>query len=239
MRILNIAMTTLVLLVLACGCGSPWARPRARCRSSLEQLGLILKMYANESRGERYPCLSSRPGCLMFANESVDGLRSVYPEYLSDPNILICPSDRDAHIIKGPPRKMTMAEMIDDESYFYLGYAVTSDDDVKAFAEAYKQRIAEGLAIDEDLTAPTGTLHILRNGAERFFIVGIGDPQGSEKAQAKIPILIERPENHGLDGGHVLYMDGHVEFVPYGESGRWPMTETTIETLNALDALSK
>ncbi|MFM1919637.1 MAG: hypothetical protein RLZZ303_1271 [Candidatus Hydrogenedentota bacterium] len=69
------------------------AARRASCQNNLKQLGLVFKMYANESRGERYPpmkianCLEElQPWNAMFRAETV------YPEYLPDLNVLICPS---------------------------------------------------------------------------------------------------------------------------------------------------
>ena len=47
--------------------------------------------------------------------------------------------------------------------------------------------------------------------------------------------MIERLGNHKPEGGYVLYLDGHVEFVRY--PGKWPMTKTTIGLLRELDAL--
>lgn len=75
----------------------------------------------------------------------------------------------------------------------------------------------------------------LKNGVERFLITDIGNPAGSMVAQAIIPILIERPDLHG-DGGHVLFMDGHVEFVPF--PGPFPMTEKFIDGLRSLDRVN-
>jgi len=46
--------------------------------------------------------------------------------------------------------------------------------------------------------------------------------------------MIERPEFHG-DGGHILYLDGHVEFVSY--PGKFPMTPAFIDGLRSLDTL--
>ncbi len=69
------------------------AARRASCQNNLKQLGLVFKMYANESRGERFPpmkisnCLEElQPWNAIFKAESV------YPEYLPDLNVLICPS---------------------------------------------------------------------------------------------------------------------------------------------------
>lgn len=75
---------------------------------------------------------------------------------------------------------------------------------------------------------------ILRNGIERFFVYEIGNPMAGEQEAATIPVLIERPKLHG-DGGHVLFLDGHVEFISY--PGKFPMTEEYIAGLRTLDAL--
>lgn len=47
---------------------------------------------------------------------------------------------------------------------------------------------------------------------------------------------LARPERN-RDGGHVLYMDGHVEFVPY--LGKFPMTAVFFYGLRWLDAMER
>ena len=74
------------------------AARRASCQNNLKQFGLICKMYANESRGELYPP-NKLFGCKAEATYEdsadgdwvVDGI-SVYPEYMTDAAILLCPS---------------------------------------------------------------------------------------------------------------------------------------------------
>ncbi|MCX5769358.1 MAG: hypothetical protein NTZ09_03670 [Candidatus Hydrogenedentes bacterium] len=177
--------------------------------------------------------MSAQPGCLMFANEGA-GASQVYPEYLTDLNILICPASSAAGLLNDPAGKSDPKLMIDDRSYFYLGYAVTNEADIKAFAEAYKDRMAKGLKMDEDLKTPNGQLYLLREGVARFFVTDVNSPAASAIGQAIIAVLIERPGNHGRAGGNVLYMDGHVEFIPEGE---WPMTKDTLDALKEIDAL--
>jgi prepilin-type N-terminal cleavage/methylation domain-containing protein/prepilin-type processing-associated H-X9-DG protein len=69
------------------------AARRASCQNNLKQWGLVFKMYANESKGELYPP--------MQINMDIGDPRialgpkalTIYPEYMTDPSIAVCPSD--------------------------------------------------------------------------------------------------------------------------------------------------
>ena len=69
------------------------AARRASCQNNLKQMGLVFKMYANESKGERMPAhkLFNCDGEI-FPWETAPDMQAIYPEYLSDWNVLICPS---------------------------------------------------------------------------------------------------------------------------------------------------
>ena len=76
---------------------------RASCQNNLKQWGLIFKMYANESKGGMWP--SVQIGYYPYEDGYhygdlfdvvADGgpcLFQIYPEYLTDPMIMFCPSD--------------------------------------------------------------------------------------------------------------------------------------------------
>jgi len=73
------------------------AARRASCQNNLKQMGLMLKMYANESKGETYPRMGVQD-CnddLLMWNAMFDA-RQVYPEYLNDWDTLVCPSNAAA-----------------------------------------------------------------------------------------------------------------------------------------------
>ncbi len=69
------------------------AARRASCQSNLKQVGLVFKMYANESEGELYPQLRTA-ACDggIHPMEQWFEPTAVYPEYLSDWQVMICPS---------------------------------------------------------------------------------------------------------------------------------------------------
>jgi len=62
------------------------AARRAGCANNLKQLGIVFKMYANEAHGKFPP--TSRWG----GKHNIQG-NAIYPEYLTDVKVLVCPSD--------------------------------------------------------------------------------------------------------------------------------------------------
>ena len=75
------------------------AARRSSCANNLKQMGIIFKMYSNESRGGKFPMNGTRVLGNMNAGPNnrynrhrLDG-KGIYPEYLTDTKILVCPSD--------------------------------------------------------------------------------------------------------------------------------------------------
>lgn len=122
------------------------AARRASCQNNLKQMGIIYKMYASESRGGKYPqrdtytYVESPAGSRVFIQDGglstdmmFDGY-AVYPEYLTDYNVLWCPSwsaqnspferfDEE----KGNGDGIIQAHEFNQEPYDYTGWAITED----------------------------------------------------------------------------------------------------------------
>jgi prepilin-type N-terminal cleavage/methylation domain-containing protein/prepilin-type processing-associated H-X9-DG protein len=72
------------------------AARRASCQNNLKQLGLVFKMFANESKGNVFPQLYTNYNSADTVttgtwSDSFD-LYAFYPEYLSDLKVMVCPS---------------------------------------------------------------------------------------------------------------------------------------------------
>ena len=65
------------------------AARRSSCANNLKQMGIVFKMYANESKGGKFP----PPGMKTTIWNNTMGGWALYPEYLTDIKILFCPSD--------------------------------------------------------------------------------------------------------------------------------------------------
>jgi prepilin-type N-terminal cleavage/methylation domain-containing protein/prepilin-type processing-associated H-X9-DG protein len=86
----------------------------------------------------------------------------------------------------------------------------------------------------------TYTMHLLREGIERFTITDINNPAGSASAQSETVVMVDESRAYsagggGLDGSarfnhvpggmNILFMDGHVQFGKLRTQGLWPVNE--------------
>jgi len=152
---------------------------RASCANNLKQMGLSLKMYAMESRGEKFPTKAANLGNFMWS------FPAMYPEYISDINVLFCPSDSETsgHYLDAAPGQgwinpdgtininqieghtVTLDSAAweppmdgapsADRSYMYIGWAIPENDwiiPIDPFLTFFVVEVVGNGRYDDDLT---------------------------------------------------------------------------------------
>lgn len=113
------------------------AARRAACQNNLKQMGIIFKMYSGESKGGKLPrthgdqafgsaanAVGCDPGSLQAQPAFSPIIGAIFPEYLTDLNVLVCPSDAlDA------PEDNPVLQVQDDggNTCAYVGYVTYGD----------------------------------------------------------------------------------------------------------------
>jgi prepilin-type N-terminal cleavage/methylation domain-containing protein/prepilin-type processing-associated H-X9-DG protein len=135
------------------------AARRSSCANNLKQIGLSLRMYSNEAEGGKFPPKAAVLGNFFWS------FPAMYPEYISDVNVLFCPSDSEApgmylqgapgtgwlnadgtlniNQIEGynvTPNSDPYVPPMDgappaDRSYMYLGWAIAENDWLIPYAD--------------------------------------------------------------------------------------------------------
>jgi prepilin-type processing-associated H-X9-DG protein len=193
------------------------------CSDNLEALGESFRRYKEKNHQKYYwPALDSQPGRFMFKREEF------FPAYISDVTVFRCPNVRND--------AKNSIELLDDQGYWYFGYCIKDEREGAAFLAAYYDSIKASRGFEDDLPIPyralsgtQGCLLRFREGVERFYIFEISNPAAPQRVQSETFVMVERPGHHWRQGGHVLFMDGHVEWMDY--PGRFPMTPAFIEGL--------
>jgi len=113
------------------------AARRASCQNNLKQMGIVFKMYAGESKDYFPPAKfadeGSTPGsCDDFGLDFIFQGDMVYPDYMTDAKLIVCPSDSDGidryeggrYHQNGDPDLPINPCRFDTLSYVYPGWAI-------------------------------------------------------------------------------------------------------------------
>ncbi len=157
------------------------AARRASCANNLKQIGLSLKMYASESKGEKYPRIAWGWGGEVDCDNpayplTVDDGGSfafmfhpddIYPEYVPDMSVIVCPSDADFTVgeLVNPatgqidaPRRCIQGNRGWNQlhgSYVYFGHLLDKSDDDPEQTTANTVLGATCDGITQDVSAQT------------------------------------------------------------------------------------
>jgi len=142
---------------------------RASCANNLKQMGLVFKMYSNESKGQRLPQMKASD-CMYhpIAGATIFRTEAVYPEYLTDLNVVVCPSS---------PGGSTALELWDEGrtlSSLYqeaadAGYIPLNDGVVEPCAVYEHPYVYLGWAIENRMTTTSGAIGALDQNVEALF----------------------------------------------------------------------
>ncbi len=184
------------------------AARRASCAGNLKQFGLIFKMYASESEGAKYPPLQvfysgRRSNLYDFAASPL--IPSIFPEYMTDPAILVCPSDAlddvekfrgdDGAYLIGIPRYEGGLAHRADASYAYWGWILdrVGNDDL----DSILGRLARYFNRPSDTPAPAQFMEILEYLNREVFIRDSADPIDDD--------IIVHTKGTGNGGGDTVF----------------------------------
>ncbi len=166
------------------------AARRTSCANNLKQWGLVLKMYASESTGQKFPPMQAggyadTAGVIRGVVDGGPNVACLYPEYLSDPMITFCPSGAD------------YVESIDNakasDGTWCIGFADTQGDRcMRAIDSSYRYW---GWVFDRvdgsDPVAPLDSFVFFRLSA-RVFDADELPPDTSRPASVQVGLTLDR-----------------------------------------------
>ena len=152
------------------------AARRASCANNLKQMGIIYKMYANEAPEGKFPPVQMRdyPGTGIHAQFSIaPDVMSIYPEYMTDAHVLVCPSDPynlifyNNECLFDDPTGATLSAKYPDagypftwpfeqsaHSYYYFGWLYDQVDDDSDTVPIAGVAAIMGVTVPADAQAP-------------------------------------------------------------------------------------
>jgi prepilin-type N-terminal cleavage/methylation domain-containing protein/prepilin-type processing-associated H-X9-DG protein len=184
---------------------------RASCQNNLKQFGLVFKMYANESKGGLFPPINPQGYGVAGVLSCPEG-EAIYPEYLTDAKILVCPSS--ARVTVSDMVRADGTSILDGDitqarsydiwkatfSYFYLGFLFDLMEDTDPSTPAGPVLAALGIAPVPGITDVS--LQVVN-----WFLAIYGAPNGAIWTDAASRNAIKQ------------YLDGDMKVTSAGNAG--------------------
>lgn len=195
---------------------------RASCANNLKQMGLVMKMYMNESMGEIIPPLSP------VAGNWIPDIQAIAPDYLTDADVLMCPGSplTQADAFQDTQRP----ECITSAYYTYTGFMLSDDYDAVALMDTWILNGWESIRNQSvSLQLPYGLTKNSRGGSSMYIMWD------------RVDLDTQRMSHEGR-GINILFMDGHVEYEPYdprSSSHYSPMTSVYAEVFGTIPEICR
>ncbi len=180
------------------------AARRSSCQNNLKQFGVVFKMYANEAGGMFPPIHADEPwgaaapaGCTDAdaAAELAPNIPALFPEYLTDLNVLVCPSDPET----GGDNPLGILESLPGQECGNRGLPSNADASYLYYGFVFDKVDRGDATIDAALFGAPSSAQV--SGQVAYLMAGISYQQGVSFLQG--PLGDGNPDNDAeLDGDY-------------------------------------
>lgn len=192
---------------------------RVACLNNVRQLGLGTQMYANDFKGH---LTADGRGTPNFRDVGDDDLNFLYPSYVPNLNAFVCPNTKNnvrpnTILDPGPPPATLVRDLMATAKSPKYGKNATNGHSFEVLGSitqnSITNKVTQNFAMN--MTALRSPLKDTKPGPSRLWLMFEADNGGASPATATSGNLIwDAEDNHGDEGGNVLYCDGHAGWVP-------------------------
>ena len=186
---------------------------RVSCMNNVRQLGLGTQMYANDFKG--HLTSDTRGGPANYRAVGDDDLTFLAPAYIKNLDSFVCPSTRNKvrpkTIISFPSMETIIEDLGNNATGGKLGTNGHSFEVLGSITQnGITNKVTQNFALN--MVALRSPLKGTRPGPSRLWLMFETDDGGTNNEW-------DSADNHGDEGGNVLYCDGHAGWVPNNKRG--------------------